>query len=46
MTMKKQKNAMFASNDDTKTIGYEDGQLYWETSAMGTTTTVKLEKVK
>lgn len=42
----KTKNAMFASNDDTKTIGYEDGQLYWETSAIGTTTTVKLEKVK
>lgn len=38
--------ALLASSDDTKVIGYKDGQLYWEASALGSTMTVKLEKVK
>ena len=38
--------AMLASSDDTKTMTYQNGVLSYETSAMGTTTTVKLEKQK
>lgn len=40
----KTKNAMLASNDDTKDMKYENGILSYEASAMGTTTTIKLEK--
>lgn len=40
----KTENAILASNDDTKTIKYENGILSYETSIMGTTTTVKLKK--
>lgn len=38
--------AMLASSDDTKTMTYQNGVLSYEASAMGTTTTVKLEKQK
>lgn len=37
-------NALLASPDETKTFTYEDGQLSYSVSAMGVTTTVKLEK--
>lgn len=37
---------MLASNDDTKTITYENGQLSYEASAKGTTTKIILEKQK
>lgn len=36
--------ALLASGDDSKTFTYENGQLSYSASAMGTTTTVKLEK--
>lgn len=36
--------ALLASGDETKTFTYEDGQISYEVSALGTTTTVKLEK--
>lgn len=36
--------ALLASGDDTKTITFEDGVLSYSASALGTTTTVKLEK--
>ena len=36
--------ALLASGDDTKTFTYEDGQISYEVSALGTTTTVRLEK--
>lgn len=39
-------SAMLASTDDTKTITYQNGILSYEASALGTTTTVKLEKQK
>ena len=39
-------SAMLASSDDVKTIKYQSGILSYETSALGTTTTVKLEKQK
>lgn len=42
----KTETAMLASNDDTKTITYENGQLSYEASAMGTTTKIILEKQK
>ncbi|MFT9057279.1 MAG: hypothetical protein ABF449_11825 [Ethanoligenens sp.] len=42
----KTENAMLASSDDTKTMTYQNGVLSYEASAMGTTTTVKLEKQK
>lgn len=42
----KTENAMLASSDDTKTMTYQNGILSYESSAMGTTTTVKLEKQK
>lgn len=38
--------AFLASTDDTKTLTYQDGVLSYSTSAMGMTTTVKLEKQK
>lgn len=37
-------SAWLASTSDTKTITYENGQLSYEASAMGVTTTVRLEK--
>ena len=37
-------NALLASSDETKTFTYEDGQISYSVSAMGVTTTVKLEK--
>ena len=39
-------SAMLASTADTKTMTYQNGVLSYEASAMGTTTTVKLEKQK
>ena len=36
--------ALLASGDDIKTFTYEDGQISYEVSALGTTTTVRLEK--
>ncbi|MGW8114247.1 hypothetical protein ACVS9P_03530 [Caproicibacterium sp. NSD3] len=42
----KTKSAILASSDDTKTITYQNGVLSYEASAMGTTTTIKLEKQK
>ena len=36
--------AMLASGDDIKTFTYKDGELSYSVSALGTTTTVKLEK--
>ncbi|MDS0526584.1 hypothetical protein NNC19_12905 [Clostridium sp. SHJSY1] len=40
----KTKGALLASSDDTKTIKYQNDELSYEASAMGTTTTVKLKK--
>ena len=40
----KTESALLASSDDTKTMTYQNGVLSYEASAMGTTTTVKLEK--
>lgn len=37
--------ALLASSDETKTFTYEAGQISYEVSALGTTTTVRLEKV-
>lgn len=42
----KTQSAVLASSDDTKTMTYQNGVLSYEVSAMGTTTTVKLEKNK
>lgn len=39
-------SAMMASGDDTKTITYENGEISYSASMMGTTTTVKLSKEK
>lgn len=39
-------SALLASGDDTKTFTYEDGILSYSASAMGTTTTVKMEKAE
>lgn len=36
--------ALLASGDETKTFTYENGQLSYEASAMGTTQTVRMEK--
>ena len=36
--------ALFASEDDIKTMTYEKGQISYSASALGTTTTVRLEK--
>lgn len=38
-------SAMLASGDDTKVFTYENGVLSYEASALGTTTTVKLERL-
>jgi hypothetical protein len=43
---RKTDSAMLASTADTKTMTYQNGVLSYEASAMGTTTTVKLEKQK
>jgi hypothetical protein len=37
-------SAMLASTDDTKDFTFEDGEVSYKASAMGTTTTVRLEK--
>lgn len=37
-------NALMASSDDTKTFTYTDGELSYEVTALGTTTTVRLAK--
>ena len=37
-------SSLLASGDDTKTFTYEDDVLSYSASAMGTTTTVKMEK--
>ena len=38
--------ALLASMDDTKEFTYQKGVISYSASALGTTTTVKLEKVK
>lgn len=43
---RKTENAVLASNDEAKTMTYQNGVLSYEASAMGTTTTIKLEKQK
>ena len=42
---KQTSKAMLASGDETKAFTYEDGQISYEASAMGTTKTVRLERV-
>lgn len=37
--------AILASGDETKAFTYQDGQISYEASAMGTTKTVRLERV-
>lgn len=37
-------SALLASTSDTKTFTYEDGQISYEASALGTTSTIRLEK--
>lgn len=37
-------SALLASGDDQKTFTYENGQISYDVSAMGMTTTVRLEK--
>lgn len=39
-------SALLASGDETKSFTYEDGEVSYEASALGTTTTVRLEKAK
>ena len=36
--------ALLASGDETKTFTYEDGQISYDATALGVTTTVRLEK--
>lgn len=36
---------LLASRDETKTINYKDGQIYYEATALSVTTTRKLERV-
>lgn len=36
--------SLLASSDDTKDFAYKDGELSYEVSALGTTTTVRLAK--
>ena len=36
--------ALLASGDDAKTMTYENGELSYSASALGTTTTIRLEK--
>lgn len=40
----KTEEAILASRDDTKTFSYEDRQISYSSSVMGTTTTIRLEK--
>ncbi len=40
----KTNTALLASSDTTKVFTYENGQIFYEVSAMGTTATVRLEK--
>lgn len=42
----KTEKAMLASTDDTKAMTYQNGVLSYQASALGTTTTVKLQKQK
>lgn len=37
--------ALLASGDDTKAFTYSDGELSYEASAMGTTKTVRMERI-
>ena len=37
-------SALMASEDDTKTITYEDGEISYTTSIMGTTSVIRLNK--
>lgn len=37
-------SAMMASGDETKTFSYENGQLSYELTALGTTMTVKMDR--
>ena len=37
--------ALLASGDDTKTFTYANGQLSYEASALGSTMTIRMEKV-
>ena len=37
-------SALLASTSDTKTFTYENGEISYEASALGTTTTIRLEK--
>lgn len=37
-------NALMASGDETKTFAYENGQISYELTALGTTMTVKMER--
>lgn len=39
-------SALMASSDDTKEFTYSDGVISYQTSALGTTTTMKLKKEK
>lgn len=39
-------SAMMASGDDTKTITYENGEISYSASMMGTTSTIRLNKEK
>lgn len=41
---KQTSGALLASGDETKEFTYKDGQLSYKASALGSTTTVKLEK--
>lgn len=43
---RKTESSMLGSNDDTKTMTYENGILSYDTSFMGLTTTIKLEVKK
>jgi len=38
-------NALLASTDDTKTFTYSAGVLSWQASALGTTMTIKAQRV-
>lgn len=42
----KTSNALLASGDATKTFTYEDGEISYQASALGTTKTIRLERVK
>lgn len=39
-------NALLASGNDTKEFSYENGELTFEVTAMGTTTTVHMERTE